>query len=195
MYYYAANRHKMTTMTPGLYLESYTPDDNRYDLRPFLYPRFTFEYRKIEDMIDKVCKSPGPPFCAAAPWSYADWSSHTDGEGRGWENYEELSKLGLFAMDSFMTKRENEFKIDTVDHLPRRRRDMLRRWKGGKQLPSTNYLAMCFEVMTAFLYDSSNEATGVACVIRTPPSAVRYPKIRARMQQYARNTVHVIKLP
>jgi NAD+ synthase (glutamine-hydrolysing) len=55
MYYYAINRHKMTTMTPGLYLESYTPDDNRFDLRPFLYPRFTFEYRKIEDMIDKVC--------------------------------------------------------------------------------------------------------------------------------------------
>jgi NAD+ synthase (glutamine-hydrolysing) len=54
MYYYAINRHKMTTMTPGLYLESYTPDDNRYDLRPFLYPRFTFEYRKIEDMIDRV---------------------------------------------------------------------------------------------------------------------------------------------
>ncbi|KAK4500294.1 hypothetical protein PRZ48_008483 [Zasmidium cellare] len=51
MYYYAINRHKMTTMTPGLYLESYTPDDNRYDLRPFLYPRFTFEHRKIENML------------------------------------------------------------------------------------------------------------------------------------------------
>ncbi|KAK0837754.1 glutamine-dependent NAD(+) synthetase [Friedmanniomyces endolithicus] len=51
MYYYAVNRHKMTTMTPGLYLESYTPDDNRFDLRPFLYPRFTFEHRKIEGML------------------------------------------------------------------------------------------------------------------------------------------------
>lgn len=36
------------------YLESYTPDDNRYDLRPFLYPRFTFEHRKIENMLKKV---------------------------------------------------------------------------------------------------------------------------------------------
>ena len=54
MYYYAINRHKMTTMTPGLYLESYTPDDNRYDLRPFLYPRFTFEHRKIENMLKKA---------------------------------------------------------------------------------------------------------------------------------------------
>nr|POE63560.1 putative glutamine-dependent nad(+) synthetase [Quercus suber] len=56
MYYYAINRHKMTTMTPGLYLESYTPDDNRYDLRPFLYPRFTFEHRKIENMLRKVSR-------------------------------------------------------------------------------------------------------------------------------------------
>lgn len=54
MYYYAINRHKMTTMTPGLYLESYTPDDNRYDLRPFLYPAFTFEHRKIENLLKKV---------------------------------------------------------------------------------------------------------------------------------------------
>lgn len=56
MYYYAINRHKMTTMTPGLYLESYTPDDNRFDLRPFLYPRFTFEHRKIENMLKKVSR-------------------------------------------------------------------------------------------------------------------------------------------
>jgi len=64
MYYYAVNRHKMTTMTPGLYLESYTPDDNRYDLRPFLYPRFNFEHRKIENMIKKVCSLLTP--CARA---------------------------------------------------------------------------------------------------------------------------------
>ncbi|KAI7346756.1 hypothetical protein D0862_02955 [Hortaea werneckii] len=54
MYYYATNRHKMTTMTPGLYLETYMPDDNRYDLRPFLYPRFNFEHRKIENMLKKM---------------------------------------------------------------------------------------------------------------------------------------------
>ncbi|KXL42023.1 hypothetical protein M433DRAFT_1234 [Acidomyces richmondensis BFW] len=53
-YYYSINRHKMTTMTPGLYLESYTPDDNRYDLRPFLYPRFNFEHRKMENMLKKM---------------------------------------------------------------------------------------------------------------------------------------------
>jgi hypothetical protein len=56
MYYYAINRHKMTTITPGLYLENYTPDDNRYDLRPFLYTRFAFEHRKIENMLKKVSR-------------------------------------------------------------------------------------------------------------------------------------------
>jgi NAD+ synthase (glutamine-hydrolysing) len=64
MYYYAVNRHKMTTMTPGLYLESYTPDDNRYDLRPFLYPRFTFEHRKIENLLRKVSQYRACCVCA-----------------------------------------------------------------------------------------------------------------------------------
>ncbi|PSK55366.1 Glutamine-dependent NAD(+) synthetase [Elsinoe australis] len=49
MYYYAINRHKMTTITPAYYAEQYAPDDNRYDLRPFLYPKFTFAQRKIEN--------------------------------------------------------------------------------------------------------------------------------------------------
>jgi len=32
------NRHKMTTMTPAVHMESYSPDDHRFDHRPFLYP-------------------------------------------------------------------------------------------------------------------------------------------------------------
>jgi NH3-dependent NAD+ synthetase len=36
-YFYAVNRHKMTTLTPSYHAESYSPDDNRYDHRPFLY--------------------------------------------------------------------------------------------------------------------------------------------------------------
>ena len=34
-----ANRHKMTTLTPSYHAEQYSPDDNRFDLRPFLYPQ------------------------------------------------------------------------------------------------------------------------------------------------------------
>ncbi|KAF8504123.1 hypothetical protein JB92DRAFT_2968916, partial [Gautieria morchelliformis] len=48
---HARNRHKMTTLTPAYHAESYSPDDNRYDLRPFLYPsRFPFQFRKIDEV-------------------------------------------------------------------------------------------------------------------------------------------------
>ena len=35
---YAINRHKMTTLTPSYHAENYSPCDNRFDLRQFLYP-------------------------------------------------------------------------------------------------------------------------------------------------------------
>ncbi|KAL1304873.1 hypothetical protein AAFC00_003796 [Neodothiora populina] len=48
-FYYSINRHKMTTITPAYHAEQYAPDDNRYDLRPFLYPGFSYAHRKIEN--------------------------------------------------------------------------------------------------------------------------------------------------
>jgi NAD+ synthase (glutamine-hydrolysing) len=36
-YYYSINRHKMCTITPSYHAEAYNPDDNRFDLRQFLY--------------------------------------------------------------------------------------------------------------------------------------------------------------
>ncbi|KAK0188721.1 hypothetical protein F5146DRAFT_959270 [Armillaria mellea] len=48
---HARNRHKMTTLTPSYHAESYSPDDNRFDLRPFLYPsRFPWQFKKIDDI-------------------------------------------------------------------------------------------------------------------------------------------------
>ncbi|KAI6013939.1 hypothetical protein BKA83DRAFT_682556 [Pisolithus microcarpus] len=48
---HARNRHKMTTLTPAYHAESYSPDDNRFDLRPFLYPsRFPWQFRKIDQV-------------------------------------------------------------------------------------------------------------------------------------------------
>lgn len=46
---YAINRHKMTVVTPSLHMCPYSPDDNRFDLRPFLYPSFEWAYRKIDE--------------------------------------------------------------------------------------------------------------------------------------------------
>jgi NAD+ synthase (glutamine-hydrolysing) len=35
--FYAINRHKQTTLTPSYHQEPYSLDDNRFDLRQFLY--------------------------------------------------------------------------------------------------------------------------------------------------------------
>lgn len=52
---YARNRHKMTTLTPSYHAESYSPDDNRFDLRPFLYPsRFPFQFKKIDELVERL---------------------------------------------------------------------------------------------------------------------------------------------
>ncbi|CAG8450327.1 7364_t:CDS:10 [Ambispora leptoticha] len=48
-YYYAVNRHKMTTLTPSYHAESYSPDDNRFDLRPFLYnSAWSWQFSKVD---------------------------------------------------------------------------------------------------------------------------------------------------
>lgn len=47
--HYSVNRHKMTTITPSYHAESYSPDDNRYDLRQFLYNvKWPFQFTKID---------------------------------------------------------------------------------------------------------------------------------------------------
>jgi NAD+ synthase (glutamine-hydrolysing) len=48
---YGINRHKMTTLTPSYHAEQYSPDDNRFDLRPFLYPGWDWAWKKIEKSI------------------------------------------------------------------------------------------------------------------------------------------------
>lgn len=50
-WFYSINRHKMTVLTPAYHAEQYSPDDNRYDLRPFLYPGFTWAYKKMEENV------------------------------------------------------------------------------------------------------------------------------------------------
>jgi len=52
---YSINRHKMTTLTPAYHAESYSPDDNRYDLRQFLYnARWPRQSRVIDELAARM---------------------------------------------------------------------------------------------------------------------------------------------
>ncbi|KAA8585693.1 hypothetical protein FQN60_004387 [Etheostoma spectabile] len=56
---YSMNRHKMTTVTPSYHAESYSPDDNRFDLRPFLYnTRWTWQFRCIDQVSQETANTP-----------------------------------------------------------------------------------------------------------------------------------------
>ncbi|XP_061347600.1 glutamine-dependent NAD(+) synthetase [Gastrolobium bilobum] len=53
--YYSINRHKMTVLTPSYHAESYSPEDNRFDLRQFLYnARWPYQFRKIDELVREL---------------------------------------------------------------------------------------------------------------------------------------------
>mmetsp|Transcript_33539 Transcript_33539/g.79072 ORF Transcript_33539/g.79072 Transcript_33539/m.79072 type:complete len:800 (-) Transcript_33539:149-2548(-) len=53
-FYYSINRHKMCTLTPSYHAEGYSPDDNRFDLRPFLYnARWPRQFRTIDQLVEE----------------------------------------------------------------------------------------------------------------------------------------------
>lgn len=52
---YAQNRHKTTVLTPAYHCENYTPDDNRFDLRPFLYNSWwPWQFRKLDEEVRRL---------------------------------------------------------------------------------------------------------------------------------------------
>lgn len=51
---YSINRHKATVITPAYHAESYSPDDNRFDLRPFLYNvQWAWQFAAIDQKVAK----------------------------------------------------------------------------------------------------------------------------------------------
>ncbi|KAI1320651.1 glutamine-dependent NAD(+) synthetase with GAT domain-containing protein [Xylariaceae sp. FL0255] len=63
-HFHKINRHKQTVATPAYHAESYSPDDHRFDLRPFLYPPAfgSREFRKIDDrfaVLEKALEQKG----------------------------------------------------------------------------------------------------------------------------------------
>ncbi|KAK7107921.1 glutamine-dependent NAD(+) synthetase-like [Littorina saxatilis] len=52
---YAINRHKMTVLTPSYHAESYSPDDNRFDQRQFLYNvKWPWQFHRIDEEAKKM---------------------------------------------------------------------------------------------------------------------------------------------
>ncbi|XP_077178185.1 glutamine-dependent NAD(+) synthetase isoform X7 [Paroedura picta] len=52
---YSINRHKMTVLTPSYHAANYSPDDNRFDLRPFLYnSAWSWQFRCIDEQVSKL---------------------------------------------------------------------------------------------------------------------------------------------
>ncbi|KAH8690888.1 hypothetical protein BGW36DRAFT_306121 [Talaromyces proteolyticus] len=57
-HFYQINRHKQTVATPAYHAESYSPDDHRFDLRPFLYPPAfqSWSFEKIDKRVEALEK-------------------------------------------------------------------------------------------------------------------------------------------
>ncbi|KJZ76907.1 Glutamine-dependent NAD(+) synthetase [Hirsutella minnesotensis 3608] len=55
-HFYQINRHKQTVATPAYHAESYSPDDHRFDLRPFLYPPAfeSWSFKKIDERVEAL---------------------------------------------------------------------------------------------------------------------------------------------
>eukprot|EP01132_Coremiostelium_polycephalum_P004118 gene4118-5154_t len=57
-FYYSINRHKLTTLTPSYHAEGYSPDDNRFDHRQFLYnSKWDVQFRLIDQIVYKIKKA------------------------------------------------------------------------------------------------------------------------------------------
>ncbi|KAI8470126.1 MAG: glutamine-dependent NAD(+) synthetase with GAT domain-containing protein [Monoraphidium minutum] len=56
--FYAINRHKATVLTPSYHAESYSPDDNRFDHRQFLYNvAWPWQFRRIDALAASAAAS------------------------------------------------------------------------------------------------------------------------------------------
>ena len=61
--FYSINRHKMTVLTPSYHAETYSPDDNRFDHRPFLYnAAWGWQFRAIDQEVETIQLPSAPKF-------------------------------------------------------------------------------------------------------------------------------------
>ena len=71
-FYYSINRHKMCTLTPSYHAEGYSPDDNRFDLRPFLYnTKWPRQFRIMKEMAARDEQRQSEPMAKKAKVEHA----------------------------------------------------------------------------------------------------------------------------
>lgn len=52
---YSRNRHKQTILTPALHTETYSPDDNRFDHRQFLFnTKWPWQFEQIDKLVQAI---------------------------------------------------------------------------------------------------------------------------------------------
>lgn len=52
---HARNRHKQTILTPALHTETYSPDDNRFDHRQFLFnTKWPWQFKQIDNLVKAI---------------------------------------------------------------------------------------------------------------------------------------------
>jgi NH3-dependent NAD+ synthetase len=57
-YNYGINRNKMTILPASIHATNYSPDDNRYDQRPFLVPGLEYQLKIVEQLAQKMQLNP-----------------------------------------------------------------------------------------------------------------------------------------
>ena len=54
-YHYTMNRHKMTTLTPSISVGNNTAEDNRFDMRPFIYrSNWDHQFKCIDQKVEEL---------------------------------------------------------------------------------------------------------------------------------------------
>jgi len=98
----------MTVLTPSFHAEAYSPEDNRFDMRPFLYPSFylSFVCSKVKCYVEDAQRKCG---------IWGDGKKVVKGDWWAWTDYKnkrcssviqpyEITLLGLQA--------DNDAKLD-----------------------------------------------------------------------------------
>ncbi|XP_015913289.1 glutamine-dependent NAD(+) synthetase [Parasteatoda tepidariorum] len=115
---YSINRHKMTVLTPSYHAETYSPDDNRYDQRPFLYNvKWDWQFHAIDVALKRYKKIKEDRMREIASHGYS--KSHHSKE----RSYPDLSGAPLLESVSGTGR----FGVVVSDSLPKCSKDGMHR--------------------------------------------------------------------